>query len=36
MEYSQAHALAALMVLFSFTVLLVLGLQNRRYKAVRA
>jgi molybdate transport system permease protein len=36
MEYSQAHALAALMVVFSFTVLLVLGLQNRRYKAVRA
>lgn len=34
MEYSQAHALAALMVLFSFAVLLVLGLQSRRLKAV--
>jgi molybdate transport system permease protein len=30
MEYSQAHALAALMVLFSFVVLLALGLLRKR------
>jgi molybdate transport system permease protein len=35
MAYSQAHALAALMVLFSFSVLLVLGLQSRRHSRVR-
>ena len=35
MEYTQAHALAALMVLFSFAVLLVLGLQSRRHRGVR-
>jgi len=35
MAYSQAHALAALMVLFSFAVLLALGLQHRSQQGVR-
>ena len=30
MEYSQAHGLAALMVLFSFVVLLALGQLRKR------
>jgi hypothetical protein len=35
MAYSQAHALAALMVLFSFAVLLALGLQHRSQHGLR-
>lgn len=34
MEYAQAHTLAAVMVLFSFAVLLGLGLQHRRTRTL--